>query len=292
MSQKKYAQWAWEVIVKQKKAFFRDIGELSHPLDIERITGDIDTMDLGIEGHVAVITGAGRGIGAQAAASFAKEGCKVVVWDKSEDEAQAVAQAIRTAGGEAIAVGGSVGIRRDVDHGFQQILDTYGTVHILINNAGFGDDAPLVEMTDEQWDRVVNVNLTAPFYCCRAAAPSMIRQRYGRIVNISSRTHLGEINKANYCAAKAGVLGLSRALAMELGAHEITVNTIAPGIVRTERVLAQPGYVGLNERAQARQLIKRAAEPIDIVNGMLFYASATSGFITGDLLYATGGRLT
>ena len=120
----------------------------------------------------------------------------------------------------------------------------------------------------------------------------MIAQKYGRIINIASRAHLGEINKANYCAAKAGVLGLSRALAVELGVHDITVNTIAPGIVRTERVLAQPGYEGLNERAQQRQLIKRSANPSDIVNGMLFFASRTSSFITGDLLYVTGGRLT
>jgi 3-oxoacyl-[acyl-carrier protein] reductase len=248
-------------------------------------------MDLGIKDHVAVITGAGRGIGAQAAQSFAAEGCKVVVWDRDLDKAQEVAEKVRSQGGDAIALAGSVGVRADVEAGVKKVLETYGTIHILINNAGFGDDAPLVEMTDEQWDRVVNVNLTAPFYCARAVAPTMIRQRYGRIVNISSRTHQGETGKVNYCAAKAGVLGLSRALATELGPHEITVNTIAPGIVRTERVLAQAAYEGLNERAQARQLVKRSAEPFDIVNGMLFYASAKSGFITGDLLYATGGRL-
>lgn len=248
-------------------------------------------MDLGIKDHVAIITGGGRGIGAQAALSFAQEGCRVAVWDRDTDKAEEVARRVRDAGGTAMAVGGSVGIRADVEAGVRKVLDSYGAIHILINNAGFGDDAPLVEMTDDQWERVLNVNLTAPFYCARAVAPTMVAQRYGRIINVSSRTHQGEAGKVNYCAAKAGVLGLSRALAVELGPHEITVNTIAPGIVRTERVLAQAAYEGLNERAKARQLVKRDAEPFDIVNGMLFYASAHSGFITGDLLYATGGRL-
>lgn len=248
-------------------------------------------MDLGIKNHVAIITGAGRGIGAEAALKFAEEGCKVAVWDKDRDKAQEVVDKIRREGGEAVAISGSIGVRADVEAGVRSVLSAYGTVHILINNAGFGDDAPFVDMTDEQWERVINVNLTGPFYCARAVAPAMIQQRYGRIINISSRTHQGEVLKVNYCAAKAGVIGLSRALAVELGPHEITVNTIAPGIVRTERVLAQAAYEGLNRRAQERQLVKRIAEPADIVNGMLFYASATSGFITGDLLYATGGRL-
>lgn len=248
-------------------------------------------MDLGISGHVAIITGAGRGIGAQAARTFAAEGCRVAVWDKDFDKAKEVTESIRATGGQAMALSGSVGVRVDVEAAVQQVLGAWDSVHILINNAGFGDDASLVDMTDEQWDRVINGNLTGPFYCARAVAPAMIRQRYGRIINISSRTHQGEAQKVNYCAAKAGVIGLSRALAVELGPYEITVNTIAPGIVRTERVMAQAVYEGLNQRAQERQLIKRSAEPSDIVNGMLFYASATSGFITGDLLYATGGRL-
>lgn len=248
-------------------------------------------MDLGIKNHVAIITGAGRGIGAEAARSFVREGCRVAVWDKDFDKAQEVVEEIRANGGEAMAVSGSVGVRAEVETAVHKVLSAYGTVHILINNAGYGNDAPFVDMTDEQWEDVVNVNLTGPFYCARAVAPAMIKQRYGRIVNVSSRTHQGEAMKVNYCAAKAGVIGLSRALAVELGPHEITVNTVAPGIVRTERVLAQAAYEGLNRRAQERQLIKRSAEPSDIVNGMLFYASKTSGFITGDLLYATGGRL-
>ena len=249
-------------------------------------------MDLGLKDQVVVITGAGRGIGREAALTFAAEGAKVAAWDKDIELAREVEAEIAKSGGSAMALGGSVGIRKDVDTAIGKVLQAWGRIDVLVNNAAFGDDAPLTEMTDEQWDRVLNVCLTAPFYCARAVAPAMIAQKYGRIINIASRAHLGEINKANYCAAKAGVLGLSRALAVELGVHDITVNTIAPGIVRTERVLAQPGYEGLNERAQQRQLIKRSAHPSDIVNGMLFFASRTSSFITGDLLYVTGGRLT
>ncbi|HVZ45245.1 MAG TPA: SDR family NAD(P)-dependent oxidoreductase [Ramlibacter sp.] len=249
-------------------------------------------MDLGLKDQVVVITGAGRGIGREAALTFAAEGARVVAWDKDVELAHEVVAGITKAGGTAMALGGSVGVRQEVEAGVARALEAFGRIDVLINNAAFGDDAPLVDMTDEQWDRVLNVCLTAPFYCARAVAPTMIAQKYGRIINIASRAHLGEVNKANYCAAKAGVLGLSRALAVELGVHDITVNTIAPGIVRTERVLAQPGYEGLNERAQQRQLIKRAAQPSDIVNGMLFFASRTSGFITGDLMYVTGGRLT
>ncbi len=249
-------------------------------------------MDLGISNQVVVITGAGRGIGAEAARAFAREGAKVVAWDRDLDKAQETLGQILEAGGKGIALAGSVGVRRDVEAAVSRVLAEYGAIHVLVNNAAFGDDAPLVEMTDEQWDSVLNVCLTAPFYCARAVAPTMIAQRYGRIINVASRAHLGEVNKANYCAAKAGVLGLSRALANELGVHQITVNTINPGIVRTERVLAQPGYEGLNERAQQRQLIKRAALPSDIVNGMLYYASVASSFITGDVMYITGGRLT
>lgn len=181
--------------------------------------------------------------------------------------------------------------RAEVQAAISRAREAFGTVHVLINNAGFGDDALLVEMTDAQWDRVLNVCLTGPFLAARKVAPMMIAQHYGRIANVASRVHLGEIHKANYCAAKAGVLGLSRALAIEFGPHGITVNTINPGIVRTERVLAQPGYEGLNERAQQPQFIKRPAEPRDIVNGMLFYASAASGFITGDVMNVSGGRL-
>ncbi|MCB1466735.1 MAG: SDR family oxidoreductase [Rhizobiaceae bacterium] len=248
-------------------------------------------MQSDFKDKVVVISGSGRGIGATAAAAFAQRGAKVGVWDLEIDRAQSVVEQIREAGGEAIAVSGSVGSSEAVNSAIREIARAFGTIHVLINNAGYGNDASVVEMTDAQWDDVINVCLTSQFYCARAAAPYMIKQRYGRIVNISSRTHMGEFNKSNYCAAKAGVLGFTRALAFELGEYNITANAIAPGIVRTERVLAQSAYAGLSERARERQLIKRDAVTDDIVNGMLFFAAESSGFVTADMLHITGGRM-
>jgi 3-oxoacyl-[acyl-carrier protein] reductase len=249
-------------------------------------------MDLGIAGQVVVITGAGRGIGAEAAKAFAEEGCKVAVWDVDRRSADDVAAALRADNVEAVSVAGSVASSSDVDRVVQEVIDSFGAIHILVNNAGNNDDASLVEMTDDQWFKVLNVCLTGSFFCSRAVAKFMIKQRYGRIINVASRAHLGIPNKANYCAAKAGLLGLARSMASELGVHNITVNTVHPGIVRTERVLAQAMYPELNLQAQQRQLIKREALPSDIINGMLFYASASSGFISGDSMFVTGGRLT
>ncbi|HEX3364628.1 SDR family NAD(P)-dependent oxidoreductase [Phenylobacterium sp.] len=249
-------------------------------------------MDLGLAGQVAVITGAAGGIGKTAALSFAGEGARVVVWDQDMQTVEQVAAEIKDHGGEAMGVAGSVASSADVARVVDQIRAHFGTVHVLINNAAINDDAPVTAMTDAQWDRVVDVNLKGPFYCARAIAPLMIAQNYGRIINISSRSHLGELNRANYVSAKAGLLGLTRSLAMELGPHQVTVNTIAPGMVSTERVRSNPNYADFLERAMARQHIKREAQPDDIVNAMLMLASATSGFITGDLIYVSGGRLT
>lgn len=244
-----------------------------------------------MDGQVALITGAGRGIGAAAARALARRGCKVAVWDRHHDVADLVVRTILDEGGDAIAVYGSVAVSTDVSAAVGKTLGQYGTIHILVNNAGFGIEAPVWKLTDEQWASVLDVNLTGSFYCIRAVAPSMIAQRYGRVVNISSRAHMGDGHKAAYASAKAGILGLTRTCAIELGEYDITVNAIAPGMVRTERVLAQPQYAALNERAQARQLIKRPGTVEDIVNGILFYASPASGFVTGDTLYITGGRM-
>lgn len=248
-------------------------------------------MDLGLRDQVVVITGGGRGIGAEACQAFAEEGARVVIWDKDRDVAEAVAETVTRSGGVAMVIAASITDSSAVNAALQNIKSQFGTVHVLINNAAANDDSPLIEMTDDQWRRILDVCLTGTFYCSRAVAPLMIEQNYGRIINLASRAHLGEVDKANYCAAKAGILGLTRAMAMELGPHQITVNAIAPGVVRTERVLNTPGYAGLSERARARQLIKRDAVPGDVVNAMLMFASATSGFLTGDLLYVSGGRL-
>ena len=248
-------------------------------------------MDLGISNQVIIITGGGGGIGSEAARAFAAEGCKVVVWDLDIAKAKRVADSIRDNGGQAIDVGGSVANSEDVEAAVRRVIKEFNDIHILVNNAGFGDDAPLVEMTNEQWHRVIDVCLTGSFYCSRAVAPYMIKQKYGRIINVASRAHLGGLlNRANYSAAKAGMLGLSRETALELAEHNITVNTVHPGMVPTDRLRGLAAYPQLKEGAERLQMIKRLATPSDIVNAILFFASARTSFITGDQLYVTGGR--
>ncbi len=246
-------------------------------------------MDLGIKGHVAVVTGSGRGIGAATARMLAAEGAKVVVWDRDEAPAQAVADEIKKDGGEALPVTGSVSSAGDVETVARKVLERFGSVHILVNNAGFAHIGPVTTTTDAQWSSIVDVHMTGSFNCVRALAPAMMAQRYGRIINISSLSILGADKMAAYAAAKAGLLGFTRALAVELGPHAITANAIAPGYIRTDRVKASPAFPTLNEHSRRAQTIPSDGAPEDVANAVLFYASARSGFVTGDLMYVTGG---
>jgi 3-oxoacyl-[acyl-carrier protein] reductase len=145
-------------------------------------------------------------------------------------------------------------------------------------------------MTLERWSRVIDVCLTGVFHCSQAIVPLMIAERYGRIVNISSRSALGDFSKTNYVAAKAGVTGFTKALALEVARDEITVNAISPGFIRTERVLKSPVYEQMNTRALQRTPIQRPGTPRDVANAVLFLAARSSGFITGEVLHVSGGR--
>jgi 3-oxoacyl-[acyl-carrier protein] reductase len=248
-------------------------------------------MDLGIDGHVAVVTGAGQGLGAAISAALAEAGCTVAVWDIKREEAETVSRAITDAGGRARAVVADVTDPAQVSRAADQIRRDLGTTRILVNCAGFSRDAPITEMTDEQWDQVIGVCLTGPFYVTRALVPDMIDAGYGRIVNISSRARLGDFNKSNYSSAKAGLVGLTNALAIELGPHGITVNAIAPGFVETERTKGLRYAEDLKRRALERTLTPRLGEPRDIADAVCYLASAQSGFITGEVLALSGGRL-
>lgn len=247
-------------------------------------------MNLEIKEQIAVVTGAGSGIGKDIALTLSEEGAKVAVWDKDSERAAAVVALILEKGGTALAIQGSVSSERDVENAFKTVERELGDVHILVNNAGFGDDAALTDMSLDQWNRVIDVCLTGPFLCIRAVTPMMIRNRYGRIINIGSRARFGMRTKANYCAAKAGLSGLTRAVAIELGEFGITANIVHPGLIRTERVLKQAIYSELNELAHRTQMIKHEGNPSDITNAVMFFASVKSGFITGDEVFATGGR--
>jgi 3-oxoacyl-[acyl-carrier protein] reductase len=238
---------------------------------------------------VAVVTGAGRGLGAEIAAALGEEGCKVIAWDR-DDSAQAVAEAVSQRGGEAEAVVADVTDPNAVRDVVQGVLSRHGSIEILANIAGFSRDAPLAEMTDQQWREVLDVNLTAPFYVCRAVVPAMQKKRYGRIVNMSSRARDGDNFKSNYSAAKAGVVGFTMALAIELGKSGITVNALAPGFCETDRTRGLPYYKDLRARALEETPTDRLGTPRDIADGLLYLVGARSGYITGEVLEIAGGR--
>jgi 3-oxoacyl-[acyl-carrier protein] reductase len=246
-------------------------------------------MDIGIKGHVAVVTGGGRGIGAATARLLAAEGARLVVWDRDCEPAEAVAREIVAAGGEAMAITGSVSVTAEVEAVKAAVLARFGTAHILVNNAGFAHIGPALETTDQQWSDVVDVHMAGAFHCVRALAPAMVAQGYGRIVNISSLSVMGADRMAAYAAAKAGLLGLTRALMVELGPHSITVNAILPGYIRTERVKRSPAFPVLDERSRRAQTLPAEGQPEDVANAVLFYASARSGFVTGDFMNVNGG---
>ncbi|HWU79912.1 MAG TPA: SDR family NAD(P)-dependent oxidoreductase [Caulobacter sp.] len=247
-------------------------------------------MDTGIKGRTSLVTGAGRGIGAAIAKALAAEGSLVAVCDKDLEPAQTVAAEIEAAGGKALAVAVDVSSLQDVGRGVALVASTLGPIDILVNNAGFSLDGPLTDMSEQQWDSVVDVCLKGSWAMARAVAPSMIDRKRGRVINIASRAHLGENNKSNYCAAKAGVIGLTHALAIELGRHDITVNAVAPGLIRTDRVLGLRYYEDIDRRAKLSTPIQRPGMPEDIAAAVLYLASEQAGFVTGETLHVTGGR--
>jgi len=247
-------------------------------------------MDTGIKGRVSLITGGAQGIGAAISKALAVQGCIVAIGDKDIESANLLAQEIKAKGGVAMTTHIDVADAESVQRAVLEVTQAAGPIDILVNNAGFSMDSPIAEMTELQWDKVVDVCLKGPWLTCRAVAPSMTARQYGRIINIASRAHLGENNKSNYCAAKAGVIGLTNALAIELGRHDITVNAIAPGLIRTERVKGLRYFEDIDRRAKLSTPIQRPGMPDDIAATVVFLASDQAGFISGETLHVTGGR--
>ncbi|MDE3719868.1 SDR family NAD(P)-dependent oxidoreductase [Nocardiopsis sp. N85] len=246
--------------------------------------------------RVAIVTGAARGIGAATAERLAAEGHAVAVLDLKESDAQEVVDRIGAAGGSAIAVGCDVADEEQVNTAVDTVAERLGAPTILVNNAGVLRDNLLFKMSASDWDTVLNVHLRGSFLMSRAAQTHMTAQNWGRIVNLSSSSALGNRGQANYSAAKAGLQGFTKTLAIELGKFGVTVNAVAPGFVETAMTRATAERVGVSyddmkKFKEAEIPVRRVGLPEDIANAVAFFTSEDSGFVSGQVLYVAGGPL-
>lgn len=246
------------------------------------------------EPRIAVVTGAAQGIGAAIAQRLAADGNKVAVVDLSADAAQATVDAIVAAGGEALAVGADVSDAGAVEAAFAAIVEKLGPPTILVNNAGIIRDNLLFKMTVEDWDLVMGVHLRGAFLMSKAAQKHMIEAKHGRIINLSSISAYGNRGQANYSAAKAGVHGFTKTLALELGRFGVTANAVGPGFVETPMTKATAERIGVPfedfiEAIAKETPVGRVGQPADIAHAVSFFASEGAGYVTGQVLNVSGG---
>jgi NAD(P)-dependent dehydrogenase (short-subunit alcohol dehydrogenase family) len=240
-----------------------------------------------LEGRVALITGAGSGIGEATARRFAREGAIVVVNDVDVELARPVVTELQAAGARALFVEADVTNRGEVEAMMNHVVGEFGRLDVLVNNAGINRDAMSHKMTEEQWDQVLTVNLKGTFLCAQAALVRMRERGWGRVINTSSIGALGNIGQANYAASKAGVIGLTRTLALEYAKFGITVNCVAPGPVMTRMLAGVPEAI--REKIVAKVPTGRIARPEEIAGVHAFLASEDAVFITGQVLFVDGG---
>jgi 3-oxoacyl-[acyl-carrier protein] reductase len=246
--------------------------------------------------RVAIVTGAARGIGAATARRLAADGMAVAVLDLDAGSCDATVEAITSAGGRAIAVGADVSEDEQVEAAVAMVAEEVGPPTVLVNNAGVLRDNLLFKMSEDDWDTVLNVHLRGSFLMSRSVQKHMVDQRYGRIVNLSSSSALGNRGQANYSAAKAGMQGLTKTLAIELGQFGITANAVAPGFIATDMTAATAARLGMTfedfQASVASQVpARRIGEVDDVAHAISFLASEGARYISGQVIYVAGGPL-
>jgi 3-oxoacyl-[acyl-carrier protein] reductase len=239
--------------------------------------------------RVAIVTGGGRGIGRAIALRLSEAGATVVVNDVgSAEPANSVVEEIKAAGRQSLAVLADISVKADVERLAETAKDAFGKIDILVNNAGIARDQLILRMSDEEWDKVLTVNLKGAFLCSRAVLRHMIRQRWGRIISIASIVGIvGNPGQANYGASKAGIIGLTRTLAKEVGSRQITVNAVAPGFIDTE--MTQRLGESWKEELKNRIPLGYVGSPRDVAEAVAFLASEEARYITGQVLNVDGG---
>lgn len=249
---------------------------------------------MGVQSRVAVVTGAGRGIGAAIARMLGQAGAQVAVVDLDENAVSQVVAEIVAAGGQSRGYVADIAQRDQVEDLFAQVHASFGHLDILVNNAGIIRDNLLHKMTDDDFDQVIGVHLKGTFLCTQSAQRFMVEQKYGRIINFSSTSALGNRGQVNYAAAKAGIQGMTKTVAMELGRFGITCNAVAPGFIETDMTRATAARMGIafedfKALAAKDTAVGRIGMPEDVAHAVLFFAADESSFITGQVLYVRGG---
>ncbi|WP_413301089.1 3-oxoacyl-ACP reductase FabG [Bacillus sp. 1P10SD] len=245
-------------------------------------------------GRVAFVTGGSRGIGKGIVELFAEEGAKVALIDMNEDALSETTSELKEKGFEVYSKVANVVEPEQVENAVKEVYETFGSVDILVNNAGVIRDNMLFKMTDSDWQTVMDVHLKGSFNSARAVQKYMVEKKYGRIINISSTSALGNRGQANYAAAKAGLQGFTKTLAFELGKYGITSNSVAPGFIETEMTRETATRIGISfetliEASLSQIPAGRAGKPADIANAVAFFADEKSSFINGQVIYVAGG---
>ncbi len=244
-----------------------------------------------LQGKFAVVTGAGQGLGEAIAVRLAREGAAgIVVNDLNGETAGRTAEQVRAAGSRALVVAGSVTDEAFVAELMERAVKEMGSVDVLVNNAGITRDKLMKDMSAADFDAVVNLNLRGTFLCCKYGTPPMVATKWGRVINMSSRAHLGNKGQTNYSASKAGVIGLTRSLAFELGKFGVTANCIAPGVIATPGVTTLPHYQDLVDRIAPTLPIPRLGRPEDVAGVAAFLASDDAAYVTAETIHVSGGR--